>query len=100
MARAELGDKVSQAGSGVGKLAFALVLGLGAVVILLLAAVEGLSEDYPRWLAALIVGGAAAIAAGLFASWGRSDLKAKNLVPTRTIESVKEDARFAKEKVT
>lgn len=98
LARADVGDRVSQAAGGVGILAAALVVGVGAMVILLLAAVEGLDHVWPRWLAALVVGVVAAIVAAVLAAAGRSSLRARSLVPQRTISSVKEDARYAKEK--
>ena len=99
LARAEMTEKVQQAGNGVGYLAFALILGIAALTILLQAAAAGLAEVLEPWLAALIVGGLAALVAFALASKGRSNLKARNLRPDRTIESVRDDARFAKEKV-
>lgn len=99
LARAEAGQKASQASSGATMLAVALVLGLGAVVTLLFAAVAALNLVMDAWLAALIVGGVAALIAAMLALKGRSNLKARNLMPSRTIETVRSDARFAKEKV-
>ncbi len=67
LARAEVGEKASQASSGAMMLAVALVLGLGAVVILLIAAVAALNTVVEAWLAALIVGGVAALVAAALA---------------------------------
>lgn len=95
LARAEVGEKASQAESGITMLAFALVLGLGAVVILLFGAVDALSMKMAPWLAALIVGGVAALVALILMAKGKSNLKARNLMPKRTIESMRDDARYA-----
>lgn len=95
LARAEMGEKASQAESGITMLAFALVLGLGAVVILLFGAVDALSMKMAPWLAALIVGGVTALVALILLAKGKSNLKARNLMPTRTIDSMRDDARYA-----
>ncbi len=99
LARAEMGEKANQATNGVVMLAVALGLGIGAIVILLLAAVAILEGIMAFWLSALLVGLVAALAAAGLASMGLSNLKARNLMPDRTIESVREEAQYAKEKV-
>ena len=99
LARAEMGEKASQATNGVVLLGVALGLGIGAIVILLLAAVAVLEGIMAFWLSALLVGLVAALAAAGLASMGMSNLKARNLMPDRTIESVREETQYAKEKV-
>lgn len=99
LARAEVAEKADQASSGLFMLAAALVIGLGAVVVLLLSAVAALANVVAVWLAALIVGGVAALLAAVLAASGRSNLRARNLMPRRTVESVRSDAQFAKEQV-
>lgn len=99
LARAEVGEKASQASNGAAMLAAALAVGIGAVVVLLFSAVAALSAVVDAWLAALIVGATAALFAAMLASKGRSNLKAGNLMPSRTMDSVRHDARFAKEKL-
>ena len=73
------------------------LLGSSALLILLLAAVAGLSEVMPAWAASLIVGGAVAVVAVILLLAGRSRLKAKTLVPDRTLASVSDDVRMARE---
>lgn len=77
-----------------GALAYAgfLVL-LGAVVLLLVQA--GLDA----WLAALIVGILVAAIGGFLVMRGRSGLQNTDLAPTRTIETLKDDAEWAKERI-
>lgn len=96
LARAEMSRKAGQAGSGIVMLCVALALGMAALVILLLSAVIALDAMMEGWLAALAVGGGAVIVAIVLALIGKSQLKARNLMPDRTIRSVREDARYAK----
>jgi VIT1/CCC1 family predicted Fe2+/Mn2+ transporter len=98
LAKAEMSEKVSQAGSAVGMLAVSLMLAIGAVVILLTSAVFALSSVMEPWLAALLVGGIAAAIAAALAAKGLANLKARNLAPTRTIDSLREDLEFVKER--
>lgn len=99
LARAEMGEKANQATNAVVMLCVALALGIGAIVILLLSAVAALGEILAVWLSALLVGAAAALVAAGLASMGMSRLKARNLMPDRTIESMREETHYAKEKV-
>lgn len=99
LAKAEISGKASQAGKNAG-----LLIGGGAVayagfLILLLAAVFGLAEVMPEWLAALIVGIVVAGIGFVLAQKGMSDLKEINPAPQRTIETLKEDKEWLKEQV-
>lgn len=100
LARAEISEKLSQAGSGAVLLGLALVMAIGAVVILLVSAVVALQAAVATWLAALIVGVAAAVLAAGFAAKGMSNLKARNLMPARTRNAVVTDAHFVREKIS
>lgn len=99
LARAEMSEKASQASSGVVMLGMALALGIGAIVILLMSAVVALNDVMEPWLSALIVGGVAALVAAAMAAKGKANLKARNLAPDRTVESLRSDAHFLREKV-
>jgi len=98
LAKTELSAKAGQVGKDVGFLAvgglvaYAGLLAIGAAIILLLAAV-----GLPAWLAALIVG---LIVAGIgyyLVQRGLTALKRQDLTPRQTIETIKEDAEWAKE---
>ena len=100
LARAETSEKISQVGYAIGSIAGGAILALAALIVLLQALVIGITEaGVPAGWAALIVGVVvAAIAYGLIHK-GTSDLKAGNLAPTRTMDSIKRDAHVAKEQV-
>jgi len=79
-------------------LAGALILHAGFLV-LLAAAVLGLSIVVPPWAAALIVGGVVFLIGLAVVFKGRRDIKADKLVPDRTLRSLRDDAEWAREKM-
>ena len=82
------------------------LIGAGAAVgyaglLFLLAAFVALLIDagLDPWLAALLVGLAALAAGGVMVWRGREGLRTATLVPERTIETLKDDAEWAKEQI-
>jgi hypothetical protein len=100
LARAEMSDKISQVAVGIALLVFGAVLLIPALVILLDAAVAALvrSGILEHW-SALIVGGSALAVGLILALVGLSRLKAKRLMPERTIEQLQQDAAVAKQQM-
>lgn len=99
LARAETSEKVAQARTGVVWLAAGGVIAFASLIILLMAAVYGLSEVmHPGW-AALIVGGVTLLIGLIAMASGRSHLKAKSMMPRRTAESLRRDADVATRRV-
>lgn len=99
LAKAELGQKASRVGKNIGFLAaggavaYAGLLAIVAAVIILLA-----QAGLEWWVSALLVGIFVA-GLGLFlVIKGIAALKREDLAPTQTIESVKEDARWIRER--
>jgi xanthine/uracil permease len=99
LAKAEMSEKVSQAGSGLASLAIAGVVLLAGLIILLLAAVYGLSLIWPQWLAALVVGGAVTLIGLILLLVARSKLRPEKLTPQRTTESIRKDTSIAQERM-
>jgi Putative Actinobacterial Holin-X, holin superfamily III len=100
LARAETSEKVSQAAFAAGSIAAGAMLALAALIVLLHALVIALTElGLAPALAALIVGGVVAIVAIALIYKGMKDLKARSLAPTRTVESLRQDAHMVKEQV-
>ncbi len=100
LARAEIGQEVAKAGKGAGMFGAAAVLGLAGVGALTACAVLGLAEIMDAWLAALVVGGALIVVAGLFALAGRARVKAiAPPVPDRALASVRRDIDAVQEGV-
>ena len=100
LARAEIGIQVKRAGTGAGLFGAAAVfalLGLGALTA---CAIVALALVMDAWLAALIVGAAMLVVAGVFALAGRSKVKAvAPPVPERAIGEMKRDIASVQEGV-
>jgi uncharacterized membrane protein YqjE len=90
-------QKAVQAASGYGA---AVVCAYMALVLLSFAAAWGLAEVMPEGVAFLIVGAVFAIAAGALYLMGRSRAREVKLVPEDTIQSVKEDVQWARQKLS
>jgi drug/metabolite transporter (DMT)-like permease len=103
LAKAEMSEKVSQLGSSLATLIIGGFVLFAGLLKLLDAAIYGIAEllppDLTPWLAALIVGVIVAIIGAVMLQKGRGNLKATNLAPQRTAESLRRDKEFAKEQV-
>lgn len=97
LARAEVNQNISRAGTAIGLLAAAFVASIVALNVLTAAIVAGLAEAgmTPGW-AALLVGVVLAVIAAVLASKGANDLKVSSIAPSRTVENIKRDANTMK----
>jgi uncharacterized membrane protein YqjE len=96
LAKAEAKEEVKEAGKGAGLLAGAGYAGHLLVLFLSLALMFLLGAWMPLGWAALIVGVLWGIVAAVLASRGRSALKRSTPPMTETVETLKEDAQWAK----
>lgn len=97
LARAELEQKTTRLVSGLVSLFGAMLLAFAGLIIVLLAAAQGLSYVMPLW-AALLVVGAVVLAIGVaMALAARNALSPSGLVPERTINNLRTDAEVVKE---
>ena len=101
LAKADMSDKVNQVVTGAGSIAAGGGVLFAGFLVLLLAAVNGLAMvlpiEYAPWLAPLIVGAVVMIIGWAVLAAGRRELKARNLRPTRSMESLRRDGRLVKE---
>ena len=93
----ELIGKVRHAGIGVALFAAAGFFAFFALAVLVAAAVLGIAQALPAWLAALIVAAALLVITGILAALGAAQLK-RGLppTPTETIHSVRQDVNAVK----
>jgi uncharacterized membrane protein YqjE len=97
LAKAEATEKGKQAGKGAGMLGGAGIAALLALGTLTATIVLALNHAMADWLAALIVTAIWGAIAGVLALRGRDELKdAGPPVPEQTVQTVKEDVRWAK----
>jgi uncharacterized membrane protein YqjE len=101
LAKTELTQNVSKLVKNVVFLVVGGVVAWLAMHALLAAAIMGLmSTGMSGWLAALIVAGVLLLIGGVLAMMGISAMKKASIAPKETIQTLKEDAQWAKEHVT
>jgi uncharacterized membrane protein YqjE len=101
LAKAEMREKASKAGPGVGMWGAAGVTALLALGSLTAFAILALDGAMPNWLAALIVGLVYAAIAGVLYLRGKQRVEdAGSPVPQQTVETLKEDVQWAKHPTT
>ncbi len=96
LAKAEVREEAQKAGKAAGMLGAAAFAGYLAVVLLSFALVFALGNVMDYGWAALIVAVIWAVAGAVLLANGRKKMKQVDPVPHRTVETVKEDARWLK----
>ena len=89
-------EKLTGPGAALGAGVALAFYGLG---FLLLAVVYALSLVVAGWLAALIVGGALTVGAGILIGAGGTKLKRVNFAHDKTIRTLQEDVQWAKQQI-
>ena len=99
LAKAELSEKGKRAGIGAGMFGGAGLFGLFAFATLTACLVLALAEAMAPWLAALIVTVVYGAIAGVLALSGKKKVQeATPPVPEQTVETVKEDVAWTKQR--
>jgi len=99
LARTETMEKVSHASQAVISMAAGGFIAYAGLLFLLAAAVMVIATWVPYWLSAVIVGGLAVIVGLIMLQGGRSALKNTNITPEKTVDTMKENAQWVKEKI-
>jgi uncharacterized membrane protein YqjE len=98
LAKTELREEAAKAKSSVVLLGGGAASAFFAVFFLLLMTVYALTRLVPDWAAALIVAGLMAVVAGLMLSAGMKRFKQVHPTPERTVENIKENVEWMKQK--
>jgi membrane-bound ClpP family serine protease len=96
LAKAEVREASEEIKTSIASLATGASIALAGLVILLMAAVYGLSEFMEPWLSALIVGGIAVIIGFMMIKAAQKKMQASTLAPTRTVDALQKDKETAK----
>lgn len=99
LAKVELSQKVSQVGKGAGVVGVGAALALVGLTLVAAALAVALAAVMPLWLSSLLVGGALMAVGGVLAKGGLAALRHVDPVPRKTVETLKEDALWVKERV-
>ncbi len=100
LAKAETMQKVSKATRSIILMVAGGLLAYAGLIVLVIAAAIALGSIMPYWLSSLIMGLVVIVIGAILINSGRSSLTDLSLVPEQSVESLKEDARWAKEQVS
>lgn len=99
LAKIEIKEEVARAGKAGGMLGGTAIAAWMSLLLLAFAAAWGLAEVMPEGFAFLIVGAVFAAVAAVLYMKGREELQNVNPVPEQTVETLKEDAEWAKQQI-
>lgn len=99
LAKVELKEEAGKAGKAAGLLGAGALLGYLALILVAFAAAWGLAEVVDAGWAFLIVGIVVGAVAAALALTGKKRLEAVSPVPDQTVETLKEDAQWARAQV-
>ncbi len=97
LAKVEAQESLSEAIAGFVSIAVGGMIALAALMVLLQALTVALANFMAPSLAALCVGGGTALIAFLLVQKGLRHLKAKNLMPERTVRSLQQTTEMVKD---
>jgi len=99
LARTELSQKASRLGKDIGMLAAGGAVAYAGLLAILAALIMGLTAaGLPGWVAALLVGVVVAVVGGLLVWSGLNAIKQEDLAPRQTVETIKEDAQWIRDR--
>jgi len=108
LAKAELSEKLAQAGKSAATLAVAGAVAYAGLIIALIGVghlahhalvAAGLSDDTAQWLGFLIVGAIIGLVGWVLLTKAKKNLKAASLKPTETAGSLRETKQWAQNKI-
>jgi hypothetical protein len=99
LAKVEMRQKTSKIGQDVGMLTAGGILAYTGFVFILAAIVFTMATFMPLWLAALIIGVIVLIVGVFLVERGRQDLARRDLMPRQTVQTLRENAEWAREQV-
>lgn len=99
LAKTEVKEEASKMGKGIGMIAGAAIVALVGFIFLMLGVTYLLNKSLEMWMAAGIVGLALLIIGGIVAMVGKGRMDEANLVPEKTVESLKEDKEWASQQI-
>ena len=97
LAKIEMSEKASRAGKHVGFLAAGGAVAYAGLLAIIAGVIFLLNAVMPLWLAALLVGLVVAVVGYFLVRRGLDALKREDFVPRETMETLKEDQRWAKD---
>jgi xanthine/uracil permease len=100
LAKAEMTQKARDMSKDASYIGAGGALAYAGLLVLLAALVLLLDIWIPMWVSALVVGIVVAAIGGLLIMRGRDGLRKTTVTPQQTVDTLKEDVRWAKEQTT
>lgn len=100
LAKAEMTQKARELGKDAGYIGAGAAVAYGGFLVILGAIVLIIGTWLPMWAAALIVGVIVAAVGGFLAWRGKQRIAEINLAPQQTVDTLKEDVRWAREQTS
>jgi hypothetical protein len=100
LATTEMTQKGSRVAKHVGSLAAGGAVAYAGFLAILAGIILGLAYYIPLWLSALVVGLVVAGVGGFLVQSGLTALKHEDLTPRQTVQTLKEDAQWAKQQMS
>lgn len=98
LAQAEGHEKIAQIQSGTLSIVSGMLLAFAALLVLLQATVLALAKVMSPTLAAIVVGVAVALIGWALIGHGVRNLRAQNLIPERTVKSIRDTREIVEER--
>lgn len=99
LARTEITANAVRTGKNASLIGVGGAVAYGGFLAIVIAAIALLATvGLPTWVSALVVGVVLVVVGYVLIQRGRSQLEARSLAPTRTIDTLKEDAEWAKDR--
>lgn len=99
LARAETSEKISRATRSATILVAGGLVAYAGVIVMLIAAAILLGAVMPYWLSSLIVGLVVLVIGAVMIVSGKNTIANMSVVPEKTVQTLQEDAQWAKEQV-
>src|SRR5687768_17089935 len=100
LATTEMSQKASTVGKNVAYLAVGGLVAYAGLLAIVAAAILALGNFIPLWLSALLAGLVVALIGYVLVQQGMTALKQADLTPRQTVETLKEDAEWAKQQMS
>lgn len=99
LAKTEIKEDAGKMGKALGMIGAAVFLALVGFIFLMLGVTYLLNKSLEMWIAAGIVGLVLLIVGAIIGMTGKKQMQEANMVPDKTIESLKEDKEWASHQI-
>lgn len=100
LARTEMAEMVSTVARGTISMIAGGVIAYAGLIVLLLAAAFGLANIIPLWISSLVIGIATIVVGAVLIFAGKKAMEEVSVVPEKTVETLKNDAKMIQEKLS